>query len=160
MVYRPIEGFIGLDSFKYTVTDNQGAAVTATAKVEIKVSKPEVISLAKMQLVNFIYDEAELTEISKSKVEAIIEQIKLAEDITIEIYTYTDNIGSDGYNETLSAKRAEALKELLIDNGIAGSDISAVGMGEKNPIADNSTQSGQAINRRGEFIFKAKVSSE
>lgn len=160
LVYRPVEGFTGLDFFKYTVTDNNGGAATATATVKIKVREPEIVSLSKLQLVNFIYDEAELTEVSKAKVAAIIEQIKLAENITIEIYTYTDNIGSDGYNEALSARRARALEELLVNNGIDRGDIKAVGMGEKNPIADNSTEAGQAINRRGEFIFKAKSAAE
>jgi len=160
LVYRSIEGFIGLDSFKYTVTDNRGAAVTATATVKIKVREPESISLSKLQLVNFIYAETELTEISKSRVEAIIEQIKLAEDITIEVYTYTDNIGSDAYNDVLSRKRAAALKGLLVASGIDRTDITAVGMGEKEPIADNSTPAGQAINRRGEFIFKPKTLAE
>ena len=160
LVYRPVEGFIGLDSFKYTATDNKGAAATATATVKIKVREPEVVSLSKLQLVNFIYDEAELTEVSKTRVAAIIEQIKLATDITIEIYTYTDNIGSDAYNEALSARRARALEDLLVSNGIDRETIKAVGMGEKNPIADNSTEAGQAINRRGEFIFKATSAVE
>jgi len=160
LVYRPLEGFIGMDSFKYTVTDNKSAAVSATATVSIKVREPVAISLSDMQLVNFIYDEAELTKISISKVEAIIEQVKLAEDITIEVYTYTDNIGSDAYNIALSAKRATALKNLLIANGIAETDIKAIGKGEKDPIADNSTPAGQAINRRGEFIFKTKTPAE
>jgi outer membrane protein OmpA-like peptidoglycan-associated protein len=160
LVYRPVEGFVGTDFFKYTVTDNKGAAATATATVQIIVREPEIVSLSKIQLVNFIYDEAELTEISKLKVDAIIEQIKLAKDISIEIYTYTDDIGSDAYNEALSAKRAIALENLLISNGIDSSDIKAFGMGEKNPIADNSTEAGQAINRRGEFIFKVKTPTE
>jgi len=160
LVYRPLEGFIGMDSFKYTVTDNKSAAVSATATVSIKVREPLAISLSDTQLVNFIYDEAELTKLSKSKVEAIIEQVKLAQDITIEVYTYTDNIGSDAYNIALSAKRATALKNLLIANGIAETDIKAIGKGEKDPIADNSTPAGQAINRRGEFIFKTKTPIE
>ena len=160
LVYRPIEGFVGLDFFKYTVTDNNGASVTATATVRIKVREPEIVSLSKLQLVNFVYDETELTEISKAKVAEIIEQIKLAENISIEIYTYTDNIGSDAYNEALSARRARALEDLLVRNGIDRADIKAVGMGEQKPIADNSTEAGQAINRRGEFIFKAKTAVE
>jgi adhesin transport system outer membrane protein len=160
LVYRPLEGFIGIDSFKYTVTDNKGTAVSATATVSIKVREPAAINLSDTQLVNFIYDEAELTEISKSKVEAIIEQVKLAEDITIEVYTYTDNIGSDAYNIALSARRAAALKNLLVANGIAETDINAIGKGEEDPIADNSTPAGQAINRRGEFIFRTKTPIE
>ena len=50
------------------------------------------------------------------------------------------------------------MKDLLISNGIDSADIKAVGMGENKPIADNSTEAGQAINRRGEFIFKVKDS--
>lgn len=161
LVYRPLEGFVGLDTFKYTVTDNKTEAVTAIATVQIKVRKPKVISLSKVQLVNFKYDLAELTEISKLKVEAIIEQIKLHKDINIEIYTYTDNIGSDAYNDALSARRAAALENLLVKNGIDSNDIEASGMGEKNPIAaDNSSEAGQAINRRGEFVFTVKSSGE
>ena len=160
LIYRPAEGFVGLDSFKYTVTDNNGAAATATATVQIRIREPEIVSLSKVQLVNFVFNKAELTEISKSKVEAIIEQIKQAKDIMIEIYTYTDNLGSDTYNLALSERRASALRNLLISRGIDSADIKAIGMGEKKPIADNSTEAGQAINRRGEFIFKAKTTTE
>ncbi len=159
LVYRPNEGFTGMDSFKYTVTDNKSAA-TATATVQIKVRDPGSASLSKLQLVNFIFDETELTTNSKSRIAVIIEQIKLAEDITIEIYTYTDNIGSEAYNIALSGKRAEALKKILVANGIDEIDIKAIGMGEWRPIAKNSTPAGQAINRRGEFIIKAKSFAE
>jgi adhesin transport system outer membrane protein len=157
LVYRPMEGFIGVDSFNYTVSDDSGAAATAKATVEIKVRDEIIINLSKIQLVNFKFNKAELTDISKTKVEAIIKQIRVAGDIAIEVYTYTDGIGSEAYNLTLSKKRARALKNLLESNGIDSADITAVGMGEKNPIADNSTKAGQAINRRGEFIFKAKT---
>jgi adhesin transport system outer membrane protein len=159
LVYRPNEGFTGMDSFKYTVTDNKSAA-TVTATVQIKVRVPGSASLSKLQLVNFIFDEAELTTNSKSRIAVIIEQIKLAEDITIEIYTYTDNIGSEAYNIALSGKRAEALKKILVANGIDEVDIKAIGMGEWRPIAKNSTPAGQAINRRGEFVIKTKAFDE
>ena len=60
----------------------------------------------------------ELTDISKVQVKAIIAQLKHADDFRIEIYTYADDIGSDGYNQRrLSARRAEALRNLLIENG-------------------------------------------
>ena len=153
LIYRPAEGFEGMDSFTYTVSDDNGAAATAT--VTLNVMSVSTVDISKMQFVNFKYDLAELTEISKAKVKNIINQIKQAKDIKIELYTYTDNIGSDRYNQRLSDKRAKALKQLLIDEGLPGEMITAVGMGEKNPIADNASKAGQAINRRGEFIIKA-----
>ncbi len=160
LLYRPLEGFIGVDSFKYSATDNKSSAVTASAAVSVTVRAPLTIDLSEKQLLNFIYDEAELTEISKSLVEAIIEKVKLTENITVEIYTHTDNIGSDTYNIILSAKRATALENLFIANGVSETDITAVGMGEDAPLVSNSTPAGQAINRRGELIFKTKSPAE
>ena len=154
LVYRPPEGFSGSDYFRYTVSDNRGGAAVATATVRLKVSEPEVLDLSKIQLVNFNYNETELTEISKVKVAQLIDQIKRINDIKIEIYTYTDDIGSDSFNLILSERRARALEKLLVSRGIDRGSIKAIGMGEKMPIADNSTESGKAINRRGEFIFK------
>lgn len=153
LVYRPAEGFVGTDTFSYTVSDDRGASASTNAKINIKVGLAKTFDLNKVQLVNFVYDEAELTEVSQKKVLDIIERIRDQADILVEIYTYTDNIGSDGYNIKLSRKRAKALRQLLIDSGIDESRILAFGMGEANPIADNATEAGQAINRRGEFKF-------
>ena len=160
LVYRPAEGFTGLDSFAYTVTDNKGGTANATATVQVKVLETEILTLEKVHLVNFVYDETELTDASKIKVKAIIEQVKRMGNIIIEVYTHTDNVGSDLYNMKLSQERAKALKLLLISNGIDGADIIAVGVGENEPIADNSTADGKAINRRGEFVFKSRKQAE
>lgn len=158
LIYRPAEGFVGLDSFKYTVTDNKTVNVTAT--VQISVREAESVNLSKLHLVNFNYKSTELTELSKTKMAAIIDKIKGSGEIAIEIYTYTDSIGSEAYNIELSQRRAESLKTQLIENGINAEDIKAIGIGEQQPIADNSTVSGQAINRRGEFIFRAQLKAE
>ena len=72
----------------------------------------------------------------------------------------TDSIGSEEYNIRLSQRRAVAMKKLLVENGISSDSIVAVGIGEKLPIADNSTAAGQAINRRGEFVFRSKPATE
>ena len=153
LVYRPNEGYIGIDTFTYTISDGRGATATATATVRIKVSKELEIDLNKLQLVNFKYNKAELTELSKQKVDRIIRKVKSVSDVQIMIRTYTDSTGSDTYNLSLSKRRAKALESLLTREGISSDSLFSEGMGEKNPIADNATLSGQAINRRGEFIF-------
>ena len=154
LVYRPLEGFTGTDSFKYTVTDNRSSNVTAT--VEIDVQEAQNVNLSNLQPVNFDYNSTELTELSRSRVNAIIEQLKRSEAVIIEIYSYTDNIGSEAYNVALSQRRAEALKTYLVENGIEGENIVAIGVGEKQPIADNSSAAGQAINRRANFVFRSR----
>jgi outer membrane protein, adhesin transport system len=154
LVYRPKERFEGIDSFTYTVSDGKGG--TDSASVSIKVVQSSLIDLTKMQLVNFKYMSAELTDSSKEKVEMIINQIKGAGDIQIRVLTHTDSIGSNAYNMKLSQKRAKAMRELLIARGLDPAYIEVHGMGEEMPMADNASKEGQAINRRGEFIFRAR----
>ena len=158
LIYRPNEGFSGTDSFSYAVSDGQGAV--SKAIVSVNVIKVHSIDLTKMHYVNFIYKKTELTDISKDKILQIIDRLKTADKIDIFISAHTDSIASNKYNMELSERRAEALKEFLIKSGIPAESITAVGKGEEEPMADNATKSGQAINRRGEFSFRAQGLSE
>jgi len=72
--------------------------------------------------------------------------------VEVEIRGYTDNIGSWKYNLRLSQKRAEAVRQYLINRGIDPKRLRAVGYGEANPIATNATAKGRAENRRIEFV--------
>jgi outer membrane protein OmpA-like peptidoglycan-associated protein len=152
LVYRPVDGFVGADQFTYTITDGQGAV--ATANVEIVVSINEDNRLTKTQYVNFQSGKATLTPGSQEKLASIINRINSIDFTAIGIYAYTDDVGSDTYNLALSNRRAAALKEVLVASGLDGKKITAFGMGEKHPIADNATPEGKAINRRGELHVK------
>jgi adhesin transport system outer membrane protein len=158
LIYRPAEGFVGTDSFNYTVTDNQTDTVTAT--VTITVRKSSNIDLSKVYLVNFTYNSTEMTPSSNARVDAIIDKLRRSPNVITEIYTYTDSIGSEAFNLQLSQRRAAALKVRLMQNGIAGDTIVAIGVGEGQPVADNSTLAGQAINRRGVFVFRPRPAAE
>jgi len=72
-----------------------------------------------------------------------------AKSVTIE--GNTCNMGSDTYNQKLSEKRAAAAKQYLVGKGLSAERLTAVGNGEKNPIADNKTKKGRMMNRRVEF---------
>jgi OOP family OmpA-OmpF porin len=60
-------------------------------------------------------------------------------------------MGSDAYNQKLSERRANAVRDYLIQKGIASSRIQVAGFGEKRPIDDNKTAEGRAMNRRAEL---------
>ncbi len=151
LVYRPAEGFVGEDTFTYTVTDNRQG--NATAKVKISVLANVDMSLDKIYYVNFIYDSTELTPESTDRFSNIVMQLQNQPDVTLRAYAYTDNIGSHRFNEKLSRARAKAIDDMLQSQGIAASRIRVFGEGEDNPIAENDTEEGRAINRRGEFHF-------
>ncbi|MFH1196403.1 MAG: OmpA family protein [bacterium] len=71
--------------------------------------------------------------------------------MTVEIQGHTDNIGSEQYNQRLSEKRAEAVRNYLVARGIAANRLRTVGFGEKRPLADNNSPEGRSMNRRIEF---------
>ena len=152
LVYRPAEDFAGTDSFTYTITDGQGSV--ATGNVEIVVEPRKDDKLTKTQYVNFLSGRTTLTPGSQKKLESIVNRIESLGFAAIEIYAYTDDVGSDEYNLDLSNRRAGALSEMLVSRGLDKNKITSFGMGEKHPIADNSTAEGKAINRRGELHIK------
>jgi OOP family OmpA-OmpF porin len=69
----------------------------------------------------------------------------------IRIEGHTDSDGKDKYNKKLSQKRADSVKEFLVQAGIDESRMEAVGYGEEKPIASNDTDEGKEANRRVEF---------
>ena len=75
------------------------------------------------------------------------------EDVTIRITGHTDNIGSDESNQILSEGRANAVKRDLIKRGIDPERIETEGKGESDPVVDNDTEEGRALNRRVEFTI-------
>ncbi|HCQ11747.1 OmpA family protein, partial [Flavobacterium sp.] len=82
--------------------------------------------------------------------EAITAILKEYPNSKFSIEGHTDSDGSDVSNQTLSENRAAAVKNYLIEKGIASSRLSSVGFGEKNPIDSNKTKAGKANNRRTE----------
>jgi outer membrane protein OmpA-like peptidoglycan-associated protein len=75
-------------------------------------------------------------------------------DTTIKVVGYTDSTGTEDYNLKLSEQRANAVKNALIVKNVNAGRITALGMGESNPIADNATEGGRQLNRRVNIIIE------
>ena len=73
-------------------------------------------------------------------------------NLKLQVEGYTDNIGSEEYNQKLSQERADGVREYLVSQGVPDANITAEGYGKSNPIADNSTSSGRAQNRRVQLV--------
>ena len=67
---------------------------------------------------------------------------------------YTDSHGSQKKNQALSEKRAQAVSDYLVAQGVPADRLQAVGKGESSPIASNSTSSGRSENRRVEIVLQ------
>jgi len=71
----------------------------------------------------------------------------------IVVAGYTDNVGSDEYNQSLSEQRAKSVASYLKGKKVVAARFETVGFGEKSPIADNGTSEGRALNRRVELTL-------
>ena len=77
--------------------------------------------------------------------------------LKLSVEGYTDSIGSDEVNQTLSEKRAGAVRDYLVQQGVDPSSITATGFGKSNPVASNDTNEGRQQNRRVEIIISGEV---
>lgn len=98
--------------------------------------------------VNFVTSSDEITAESRSVLDDVAETLIRNGDISVEVRGYTDDRGAADFNQSLSQKRAESVRAYLQSAGVAASRMKAKGYGEFDPIADNSTSAGRAMNRR------------
>jgi OOP family OmpA-OmpF porin len=78
--------------------------------------------------------------------------LKKNPELIVRIEGHTDDIGSMEYNLNLSSKRAQSIKDYLVGKGIDEWRITTTGLGYTQPIADNESPEGRALNRRAEIV--------
>jgi len=110
--------------------------------------------------VNFDFDKSDLTKADVAELKKAIDFVRKYPAAKVELEGHTDSKGTEQYNQKLSEKRVEAVKQYLIKEGAADkARISAKGYGESKPIAPNTTKEGKdnpegrAENRRVEILI-------
>ncbi len=102
---------------------------------------------------HFDFDSAELKPAMMAELDKIAEKIKATNgEEKILVIGHTDSTGPEAYNQRLSERRAQAVADYLASKGIT--NLSIKGMGESQPVADNSTREGRAKNRRVEIVVE------
>ena len=109
----------------------------------------------KENMVNFGFDSSDLTSAAKANLDKLAQVLKNNMDTNINIYGHTDSKGTDAYNLSLSERRAAAVKNYLVSQGVSAGRMFTMGVGEKEPVASNDTDAGRAENRRVEFAITA-----
>ncbi len=110
--------------------------------------------------VNFAFDKSIVTKADDAELQKAIDFVRKYPGAKVELAGYTDGIGTEQYNQKLSERRAEAVKQYLINEGaVDKATITAKGYGKSNPIAPNKTKNGKdnpkgrAENRRVEILI-------
>jgi outer membrane protein OmpA-like peptidoglycan-associated protein len=144
----------GVETY-WACRDKEGLALLAQARKlaeEAEVcgpAKPKEVVVLKG--VNFAFNSADLTPKSKGILDQWVAKIKADKTMRVEVAGHTDSIGSDAYNQKLSERRAKAVVDYFVAQGIAANRLKAVGYGKTKPIASNATDEGRAQNRRVEL---------
>ncbi|EPL63842.1 outer membrane protein OprF [Stutzerimonas stutzeri B1SMN1] len=117
---------------------------------------PEVV---RVELdVKFDFDKSRVREESYSDIKNLADFMQQYPQTTTVVEGHTDSVGTDQYNQRLSERRAEAVRNVLVNEyGVQGNRVNSVGYGESRPVADNSTEEGRQINRRVEAEVEAQV---
>lgn len=105
----------------------------------------------------FDVDSSMLTPRSRQTLENTSDVLTEFEKTAIVIQGHTDSTGSEQYNQRLSERRADAVKNYLTSLGVDPDRMAAIGYGESEPVATNDTAAGRELNRRVSILLKAKA---
>lgn len=109
--------------------------------------------------VNFDFDKATIKPDSAAILDQGVAKLNEVGDANVKIVGHTDSIGSEEYNQKLSERRANAVRDYFVAHGIAALRLTTEGRGESEPIASNETKEGRYQNRRVELYTNGQVSA-
>jgi outer membrane protein OmpA-like peptidoglycan-associated protein len=113
--------------------------------------------IVSMSDVLFDFNQATLKPGAKLRLAKVSGIILAYPDLKLEIDGFTDNKGTPQYNMTLSDKRAKAVRDFLVAQGVGTDAVTTKGFGESNPVASNATAAGRQQNRRVELVVSGSA---
>ncbi|KTC31071.1 porin, partial [Pseudomonas sp. ABAC61] len=108
--------------------------------------------------VKFDFDKSVVKPNSYADIKNLADFMNQYPQTTTVVEGHTDSVGPDAYNQKLSERRANAVKQVLVNQyGVGANRVQSVGYGESRPVADNATEAGRAVNRRVEASVEAQA---
>ncbi|MET0065316.1 MAG: OmpA family protein [Candidatus Thiodiazotropha sp.] len=142
-----------------TVVGCDGVVLNAQVKTLKGTGTGQLIEVTIPTTTMFAFDSANLTEEGKASIESHRDVLtpELAKAYAIIIIGHTDSQGDAQYNQRLSLKRSESVRDYLVETGANPEKLRVVGRGASEPIASNETKEGRAKNRRVEVVVVGEV---
>jgi len=140
----------------------QVAQVTEPAPEPVPAPAPvveEAPQVVRVELdVKFDFDKAAVKQESYGDIKNLADFMNQYPQTSTTVEGHTDSVGTDAYNQKLSERRANVVRDVLVNQyGVGADRVNSVGYGESRPVADNATEEGRAINRRVEAEVEAQA---
>lgn len=127
-------------------TRGSGVDVSRTADNQLKLNIPADIS--------FDVNSASIRPAMRNVLDPFASNLRDDPNARISIVGHTDSSGSDAVNNPLSIDRAQSVRDYLVGRGVPAAHVQTAGRGEREPVADNSSDAGRARNRRVEIFLR------
>ena len=140
---------------------NGGKVAPAPVPAPAPVAEPEpeapIAEVVKVELdVKFDFDKAVVKSQYMPDIQNVAQFMQQYPATNTTVNGYTDSVGTDAYNQKLSQRRADSVRQVLVQQGVAANRVDAVGHGKDAPVATNATAEGRALNRRVEAVVQAQ----
>ncbi len=136
-------------NYPLTVTANDGRGGTATNMITIPVMRRAAITF---EDVHFDFDRSMLRPDAIMILDRAVMTLQANPTLNVTIEGHTDSVGTAEYNLSLGERRANAVRDYLLNRGIAAGRMRTVSYGEERPITTNDTDAGRAMNRRAHIV--------
>lgn len=143
-VLLPLYGDVATDNKMPTWADMTNAQKSETIKKQS----------SQWKKIGFAFGQTALSNEAQAVLREILAEMQRDLSATVYVVGYTDNLGKESVNKRVSLYRAELVKQWLVDRGIEEARLQTLGKGSEEPLADNATDAGRAMNRRVEFWKK------
>ncbi len=127
-------------------TRGTGVEVSRTSDNQLKLNIPNDVS--------FDVSSAAIRPAMRSVLDPFANSLRDDPNARINIIGHTDSTGSEATNNPLSVDRAQSVRDYLVSRGVAGTRVETAGRGEREPVADNTSDAGRAKNRRVEIFLR------
>lgn len=139
------------DDDRDTIVNRLDSCPGTPRDVRVDVHGCEILDVIKLPGVSFESNSDRLLPGTEMLLEEVAATLRRHPDLEIVVAGHTDSDGSAEHNLSLSARRAGTVRDFLISAGVAAGNLTAVGFGESEPVADNATAAGKSQNRRVEL---------
>lgn len=135
--------------------DRQQEELRRIEGIEVERTAEDAINVRLRNDVLFDVDSSSLRAESRTTLRDLADVMERYPDQTVQVEGHADSTGADDYNQRLSERRAQAVADYLVSQGVARNSIRAVGYGESRPRDTNATAAGRQLNRRVEISIQA-----